>query len=236
MYCEQSGNPRGVPVVFLHGGPGAGASAGAPPVLRPGASTASSSSTSAAPGRSTPLGVPRRQHDAAPGRGHRAAARAPRHRALAGVRRLVGLDARARLRRAPSRALPRARAARHLPLPPERDRLVPLRPAQRSFPRRGARSPGFIPEAERGDLLAAYYQRLDRSRSRGAHAGGARLERLRGLVLDAAAQPGAVADFAGDRVALGLARIEAHYFTHDIFLPREFLLDERRPRLQRSRR
>src|SRR5436190_23876819 len=27
MYYEQSGNPRGVPVVFLHGGPGAGASA-----------------------------------------------------------------------------------------------------------------------------------------------------------------------------------------------------------------
>src|SRR5258706_14038226 len=27
MYHEQSGNPKGVPVVFLHGGPGAGASA-----------------------------------------------------------------------------------------------------------------------------------------------------------------------------------------------------------------
>src|SRR5512145_315746 len=26
MYFEQSGNPRGVPVVFLHGGPGAGSS------------------------------------------------------------------------------------------------------------------------------------------------------------------------------------------------------------------
>ncbi|MGY9002327.1 MAG: alpha/beta fold hydrolase, partial [Rhodospirillales bacterium] len=26
MYWEQSGNPKGVPVVFLHGGPGAGAS------------------------------------------------------------------------------------------------------------------------------------------------------------------------------------------------------------------
>src|SRR6476620_6880050 len=27
MYYEQSGNPKGIPVVFLHGGPGAGASA-----------------------------------------------------------------------------------------------------------------------------------------------------------------------------------------------------------------
>ncbi|HEX3984947.1 MAG TPA: prolyl aminopeptidase, partial [Acidisoma sp.] len=25
MYWEQSGNPHGVPIVFLHGGPGAGA-------------------------------------------------------------------------------------------------------------------------------------------------------------------------------------------------------------------
>ena len=24
MYWEESGNPRGIPVVFLHGGPGAG--------------------------------------------------------------------------------------------------------------------------------------------------------------------------------------------------------------------
>jgi proline iminopeptidase len=33
-----------------------------------------------------------------------------------------------------------------------------------------------------------------------------------------------VADFATDRVALGLARIEAHYFVNDIFLPPDFLL------------
>jgi len=37
--------------------------------------------------------------------------------------------------------------------------------------------------------------------------------------------PALVADFASDRVALGLARIEAHYFRHDIFLPDNFLLD-----------
>ena len=33
-----------------------------------------------------------------------------------------------------------------------------------------------------------------------------------------------MADFASDRVALGLARIEAHYFRNDIFLPEDFLL------------
>jgi proline iminopeptidase len=34
-----------------------------------------------------------------------------------------------------------------------------------------------------------------------------------------------VAYFASDVVALGLARMEAHYFTHDIFLPLDSLLD-----------
>jgi len=40
-----------------------------------------------------------------------------------------------------------------------------------------------------------------------------------------------VADFATDRVALGLARIEAHYFVNDIFLPDNFLLGNT-PRLK----
>ena len=53
------------------------------------------------PARLRPLDAarqPRGQHDLGPGRRHGAAARAPRHRALAAVRRLVGLDAGARLR------------------------------------------------------------------------------------------------------------------------------------------
>jgi proline iminopeptidase len=34
----------------------------------------------------------------------------------------------------------------------------------------------------------------------------------------------AVSAFAQDRAAIGLARIEAHYFAHDLFLPPEGLL------------
>jgi proline iminopeptidase len=40
--------------------------------------------------------------------------------------------------------------------------------------------------------------------------------------------PETVAYFAGDGVALGLARIEAHYFSHDIFLPQDSLLQNLR--------
>ena len=65
-------------------------------------------------GRSHAACLARGQHHLASGRRHRAAARASRHRALAGVRRLVGLDAGARLRRDASRARHRAGAARHL--------------------------------------------------------------------------------------------------------------------------
>ena len=37
--------------------------------------------------------------------------------------------------------------------------------------------------------------------------------------------PETVSYFAADGVALGLARIEAHYFSHDIFLPENSLLE-----------
>ena len=70
------------------------------------------------------------------------------------VRRLLGLDPRPRLCRGTSRALPGPGAARHLPLPQERDRLVPLRHA-RVFPEAWRDFAGYLPEAERGDLLTA---------------------------------------------------------------------------------
>ena len=73
----------------------------------------------------------RRQHDAASRRRPRAAAPASRHRALAALRRLVGLDAGARLCRGASGALPRARAARDLPRAAVRARLVHARHALR---------------------------------------------------------------------------------------------------------
>ena len=39
------------------------------------------------------------------------------------------------------------------------------------------------------------------------------------------ASPETVAYFTNDVVAIGLARIEAHYFSHEIFLPKNSLLD-----------
>jgi proline iminopeptidase len=83
----------------------------------------------------------------------------------------------------------------------------------------------YIPEPERGDLLAAYHRRLmdpDPDVHLPAADHWARYEaRCSTLVPD----PDLENSFASAPVALGLSRIEAHYFTHDIFLPENSLLD-----------
>jgi proline iminopeptidase len=92
------------------------------------------------------------------------------------------------------------------------------------FPEAWRTFAGYIPEAERGDLLGAYYKRLTHPDS-AVHMPAARSWSVyEGSCSTLLPNPALVADFASDRVALGLARIEAHYFTHDIFLPEDFLL------------
>ena len=86
-----------------------------------------------------------------------------------------------------------------------------------------------IPEEERGDLLAAYYRRLtgDNEVERMAAAkawslweGRTATLRLNNAVVD---------HFGNPFTALSLARIEAHYFKHDTFLrPDQILADARR--------
>ena len=95
----------------------------------------------------------------------------------------------------------------------------------RSFPEAWRAFAGFIPEAERGDLLDAYYRRLT-DPDPAVHMPAARAWSIyEGSCSTLLPNPETVADFGEDRVALGLARIEAHYFRHDIFLPENFLLD-----------
>jgi len=92
------------------------------------------------------------------------------------------------------------------------------------FPEAWRTFAGYIPEAERGDLLSAYYKRLT-DPDAAVHMPAARSWSVyEGSCSTLLPNPALVADFASDRVALGLARIEAHYFTNDIFLPGNFLL------------
>jgi proline iminopeptidase len=92
------------------------------------------------------------------------------------------------------------------------------------FPEAWRAFAGAIPPAERNDLLDAYYRRLT-DPDPAVHMPAARAWSVyEGSCSTLLASPETVAYFASDVVALGLARIEAHYFRNGIFLPEDALL------------
>jgi proline iminopeptidase len=215
MYWEQSGNPRGVPVLFLHGGPGAGAT----PVHRRffdpefwrivifdqrGA------------GRSTPLGE--------------IADNSPTHLVadIESLRNALDIDKWLVFGGSWGSTLALLYAENH----PHRCLGLVLRGiflcrseevewflygVHRVFPEAWRTFSGFLPEAERGDLLAAYYRRLLDPDPR-IHMPAARAWSIyEGACSTLLPNPETVAAFGEERLALGLARIEAHYFSRHLF-------------------
>jgi proline iminopeptidase len=82
-----------------------------------------------------------------------------------------------------------------------------------------------IPVPERHDLLNAYASRLNHP-DPAVHLRAARTWSVyEGSCSTLIPNAETVAHFSGDHVALGLARIEAHYFKHRAFLPESALLD-----------
>ena len=121
------------------------------------------------------------------------------------------------------------RAARHLPGPPVRGGLVPARPGRRVPRRARPTSPRFLPEQERNDLLGAYLRRLT-DPDPAVHMPAARAWSIyEGTCSTLLPSPDTITTFAQDRTALGLARIEAHYFANDLFLPPGGLLGAHGP-------
>ncbi len=222
MYHEQSGNPKGVPVVFLHGGPGAGSSAVHRQFFDPAYYRIVILDQRGA-GRSTPLGcldqntTPKLIDD------------------LERLRKHLGIERWMVFGGSWGSTLALAYAEHH----PERCLALVLRGIflcrqgeidwflyglRQVFPEIWRTFANFIPRGERGDLLAAYYQRLTHP-DPAVHLPAARTWSVyEGSCSTLLPNPALVADFASDRVALGLARIEAHYFRNEIFLPRDFLL------------
>jgi len=223
MYYEQSGNPKGIPVVFLHGGPGAGASAVHRQFFDPHAYRIVVYDQRGA-GRSQPLGcienntTPKLVDD------------------LERLRKHLGIDKWVVFGGSWESTLAIAYGEHH----PDRCLALILRGIflcrkseidwflyglQQIFPEAWRTFSGYIPEGERGDLLTAYHRRLTNP-DPAVHMPAARSWSVyEGSCSTLLPNPALVADFASDRVALGLARIEAHYFRHDIFLPDNFLLD-----------
>ena len=83
----------------------------------------------------------------------------------------------------------------------------------------------FVPEAERKDLLAAYSKRLNDLDPEVHMPAAHQWSIYEGSCSTLLPSPSTVAHFAEDIVALGLARIEAHYFSNNIFLPENSLLE-----------
>lgn len=217
MYWEQVGNPNGKPVLFLHGGPGAGAG----PVHRrffdPSFWRVIIFDQRGA-GRSLPLGsleantTPHLVQDI------------ETLRQFLGIERMMLFGgswgstlALAYAQAHPDRVIGAVLRGIFLGRPHEVDWF--LYGLQRVFPDVHAVFAGFLPAAERGDLLTNYFRRLIDPDPQ-IHTPAARNWSIyEGSCSTLMPSFEAVSAFAQDRSAVGLARIEAHYFMHDLFLP-----------------
>jgi proline iminopeptidase len=222
MYWEQVGNPAGVPVLFLHGGPGAGAGAVHRRFFDPGHWRLVVFDQRGS-GRSRPLGE--LKDNTTP--------------ALVGdievLRRHLGIEKWLLFGGSWGSTLALAYAQAH----PERVRGLVLRgiflgrPQEVEwfmhgiaavFPEAHAAFAGFLPPGERADLLGSYLRRLTDPDPE-IHLPAARAwSTYEGSCSTLLPTPDLVAGFAQDRASLGLARIEAQYFAHGLFLPKGGLL------------
>jgi proline iminopeptidase len=223
MYWEQSGNANGVPVLFLHGGPGAGASPGHRRYFDP-AFYRTVIFDQRGAGRSTPYGE-LTDNDTA-----HLIEDIERLRQMLSIERWIvfGGSWGSTLALAYGEAHPQrclAFVLRGIFLCREAEVNWFLYGLRHVFPEVWRRFAEAIPEAERGDLLSGYSRRLN-DPDPAVHLPAARAwSTYEGACSTLLPSVDTMSYFSSDRVALGLARIEAHYFTHRIFLPESHLLD-----------
>jgi proline iminopeptidase len=223
IYWEETGNRDGVPVVFLHGGPGAGSSPMHRRFFDPAHYRIVIFDQRGA-GHSRPHGELR--DNTTP----HLIADMEQLRAFLGIERWVvfGGSWGSTLALAYAQAHPQRCAAlvlRGIFLCRKLEIDWFLYGMRFVYPEAWRRFSGFIPEPERKDLLAAYARRLN-DPDRGVHMPAAHQWSVyEGSCSTLMPSPSTVAHFSEDVVALGLARIEAHYFQNNIFLPDNALLD-----------
>ena len=224
LYWEECGNPQGVPVVFLHGGPGGGCSARHRQFFDPSFYRIVLSDQRGA-GRSTPLGETRENTTAY------LVADLEALRTMLGIERWLVFGgswgstlALAYGEAHPQRCLGFVLRGIFLARAVEIDWFI--HGMRHVFPEAWRQFARMIPEAERDDLLAAYGRRLfdpdpkihlPHARAWGHYEGSC------SNLLPAAAAESA-AHMEADAVALGLARLECHYMLHGAFLAEGELL------------
>jgi proline iminopeptidase len=216
MYWETSGNPEGIPALFLHGGPGAGASPEHRRFFNPERYRVVVFDQRGS-GRSTPLGELRDNTTT------HLIADIERLREHLGVERwlvfggswgsTLGL---AYAEAHPARCLGLVLRGIFLGRAVEGDWF--LHGMRTIFPEAWHRFAEFLPENERGDLLASYYRRLI-SPEPSVHGPAARSwAAYEGACSTLLSNAAVSAAFTREPTALGLARIEAHYFINRFFL------------------
>jgi len=223
IYWEVSGNPEGAPVVFLHGGPGAGASADHRRFFDPVHYKIVVFDQRGA-GRSEPLG----SLEANTTQDLIGDIETLREKLKIDRWQVFGGSWGSTLALAYAEAYPErvtALVLRGIFLCRKKEIDWFLYGMGAVFPENWRRFAEFIPEAERGDLLSAYYKRLIDSDSSvhvpAAHAWSV----YEGSCSTLLASAETVAAFDGARMALGLGRIEAHYFINNAFLGENALLE-----------
>jgi proline iminopeptidase len=218
IYYEQSGNPHGKPVVFLHGGPGGGTTPAMRRFFNPSRYRIILFDQRGS-GRSRPLGCLEDNttwhlvED------------------IESLRRHLGIQTWMVFGGSWGATLGLAYAQRYPECVTEivlRGVFMMSRPELQWFYQQGGASKIFpdawkdyqevIPHDERGDMIHAYYRRLmndDKAvQLKVARAWSAWEARTSNLILD----PGLVNAFASEKFALALARIECHYFINGGFL------------------
>lgn len=223
MYFEQSGNPQGVAVVFLHGGPGAGSSPSHRQFFDPGFYRIVIFDQRGA-GRSTPLGS--LHNNTTP----HLIADLEQLRAHLGVQQWIVFGgswgstlALAYAEHHPERCLALVLRGIFLCRPSEIEWF--LYGLRNIFPEAWRTFASHLPASERGSILDAYYRLLNDSNPEVQLSAARSWSIYEGSCSTLLPNREVMASFASDRVALGLARIEAHYFKHNIFLPDNFLLE-----------
>jgi proline iminopeptidase len=222
MYWEDCGNEHGIPAVFLHGGPGAGSTPDHRRFFDPGAYRIVVFDQRGA-GRSTPVGELTDNTT-----GH-LVSDIERLRVHLGIDRWLVFGgswgstlALAYAEAYPERCLGLILRGIFLCRPSEIEWF--LYGLRTFFPEAWRDFSSHIPAAERSDLLGAYYRRLT-DPAAPIHMPAARVwSSYEGACSTLLPSRDTVRYFSADRVALGLARIEAHYFVHAIFLPENALL------------
>ncbi len=224
LYWEESGNPDGIPVLYLHGGPGSGSSPAQRRFFDPEKYRIVLFDQRGA-GKSTPLGEYRQNttqlliDD------------------IEKIRQLLGISqwlvfggswgstlALAYGQAHPDQCLGFVLRGIFLCTKDEVDWFV--NGMRYFYPEVHARFANYIPESERGDLLAAYTKRLFSDEVAVYTEAARNWSRYEGSCLYLVPQAQAIADFESDEVSLGIGRLEAHYMLNGAFMAEDQLINQ----------